>query len=104
MSAVFVVCAAEAQPVVPSNFVDEPVATVAGPTAMAFTPDGRLLVTRQSGSLRVVTAAGALLATPALAFSASQVCTNSERGLLGVAVDPAFVTNRFVYLFYTRNA
>ena len=26
---------------------------------MAFTPDGRLLVTRQSGSLRVVTAAGA---------------------------------------------
>lgn len=95
---------AQAQPVVPSGFVDEPVATVAGPTAMAFTPDGRLLVTRQSGSLRVVTAAGALLATPALTLSASQVCTNSERGLLGVAVDPAFATNHFVYLFYTRNA
>lgn len=95
--------AAHAQPVVPPGFVDELVASVGGPTAMAFTPDGRLLVTRQSGSLRVVTAAGVLLATPALTFSASQICTNSERGLLGVAVDPDFATNRFVYLFYTRN-
>lgn len=93
-----------AQPVVPAGFVDELVAAVSGPTAMAFTPDGRLLVTRQSGSLRVVTPAGALLATPALTFSAAQICTNSERGLLGVAVDPSFATNRFVYLFYTRNA
>ncbi len=95
--------AAEAQPVVPSGFVDELVATVGGPTAMAFTPDGRLLVTRQGGSLRVVTAAGALLPTPALTFPASQICANSERGLLGVAVDPAFAENRYVYLFYTRN-
>lgn len=93
----------EAQPVVPAGFVDELVTTVGGPTAMAFTPDGRLLVTRQSGSLRVVTAAGTLLPTPALTFSASQICSNSERGLLGVAVDPAFATNRYVYLFYTRN-
>ena len=93
----------EAQLVVPSGFVDELVTSVGGPTAMAFTPDGRLLVTRQSGSLRVVTAAGALLPAPALTFSASQICSNSERGLLGVAVDPAFATNRYVYLFYTRN-
>lgn len=95
--------AAAAQPVVPPGFVDELVASVGAPTAMAFTPDGRLLVTRQSGSLRVVTAAGTLLPTPALSLSAAQVCTNSERGLLGVAVDPAFATNRYVYLFYTRN-
>lgn len=95
--------AVEAQPVIPSGFADELVASVGGPTALAFTPDGRLLVTRQSGSLRVVTADGTLLATPALSFSAAQVCTNSERGLLGVAVDPAFAENGFVYLFYTRN-
>ena len=97
------VCVAEAQPVVPSGFVDELVATVGGPTAITFTPDGRLLVTRQSGSLRVVTAAGTLLPTPALTLSSSQICTNFERGLLGVAVDPAFTANRYVYLFYTRN-
>ncbi|MBK9375976.1 MAG: PQQ-dependent sugar dehydrogenase [Holophagales bacterium] len=97
------VSAADAQPVVPAGFVDELVATVGGPTAMAFTPDGRLLVTRQSGSLRVVSAAGALLPTPALTLPSSQICTNFERGLLGVAVDPAFGANRYVYLFYTRN-
>jgi glucose/arabinose dehydrogenase/PKD repeat protein len=96
--------AAVAQPVIPSGFVDELVASVGGPTALAFTPDGRLLVTLQGGSLRVVTPEGTLLASPALTFSAGQICTNSERGLLGVAVDPAFAQNGFIYLFYTRNA
>ena len=39
---------------------------------------------------------------PKLALDLSaKVCTNSERGLLGVAVDPAFATNGFVYLYYT---
>jgi hypothetical protein len=32
----------------------------------------------------------------------SQICTNSERWLLGVAVDPNHTVNRHVYLFYTR--
>jgi hypothetical protein len=43
-----------------------------------------------------------LLATPALNI-ASRLCTNSERGLLGIAVDPAFASNRFIYLYYTLN-
>ena len=66
---------------------------------MAFTPDGRLLVTTQPGVLQVVQD-GALLATPALSLGA-KVCTESERGLLGVAVDPAFASNHFIYLYYT---
>jgi hypothetical protein len=33
----------------------------------------------------------------------ASICTNSERGLLGVAVDPAFATNHFIYLYYTFN-
>jgi glucose/arabinose dehydrogenase len=84
----------------PPGFADEPVATVAGPTALAFTPDGRMLVATQAGRLRVRTAAGALLTTPALDLTAT-ICTNGERGLLGVAVDPAFAANRYVYVFYT---
>ncbi len=83
----------------PVGFEDAIVATVASPTGLAFTPDGRLLITTQTGALRVVQN-GTLLATSALNLSAS-ICTNSERGLLGVAVDPAFATNRFVYVFYT---
>ncbi|MFP2910774.1 PQQ-dependent sugar dehydrogenase [Pyxidicoccus sp. 3LFB2] len=85
----------------PPSYTDALVATVGQPTALAFTPDGRLLITTQPGRLRIV-ANGALLPTPALDLN-SRLCTNSERGLLGVAVDPAFATNRHIYLFYTFN-
>jgi glucose/arabinose dehydrogenase/PKD repeat protein len=84
---------------VPAGFQDALIATVAGPTALAFLPDGRLLITTQSGTLRIY-ADGALLPTAAVDL-APVLCTDSERGLLGVAVDPAFATNGFVYLFYT---
>ncbi|HEX8568061.1 MAG TPA: PQQ-dependent sugar dehydrogenase [Pyrinomonadaceae bacterium] len=85
----------------PSGFTDELVTSVGAPTALAFTPDGRLLITTQGGQVRVYQN-GSLLATPAVDLS-SRLCTNSERGLLGVAVDPQFTTNRYVYFFYTFN-
>jgi len=85
----------------PSDFEDVVVASVAVPTALAFTPDGRLLITTQGGQLRVYQN-GALVATPALDLG-SRLCTNSERGLLGVAVDPNFAANNFIYLYYTFN-
>lgn len=84
------------------GFRDDLVTSVGGPTALAFTPDGRLLITTQGGTVRVLQN-GVLLATPALTFSASQICSNGERGLLGVAVDPAFASNNRIYLFYTFN-
>ena len=83
----------------PSDFEDVAVTSVAGPTSLAFTPDGRLLITTQGGQLRVYQN-GALVATPALDL-ASRLCTNSERGLLGIAVDPNFAANNFIYLYYT---
>ncbi len=67
-------------------------------TAFAQTPDGRMFVAQQGGQLRVVTAAGVLLATP---FITLTVDPNGERGLLGVALHPGFATNRYVYLYYT---
>lgn len=85
---------------VPAGFSDVLVTPLGAPTAIAFTPDGRMLVTTQTGTLRVY-ADGALVATPAITFSSTALCTNSERGLLGVTVDPAFASNGFVYLFRT---
>ena len=85
----------------PPGFGDALVVTVGAPTALAFTPDGRLLVATQGGALRIVSG-GTLLPTPALTLG-SAVCSNSERGLLGVAVDPQFTTNHYVYLYYTFN-
>jgi len=86
---------------VPANFADALVTSVSSPTALAFTPDGRLLIAQQTGQLRVF-AGGALLSTAAIDLSTT-ICKNGERGLLGVAVDPAFAANHSIYLYYTRN-
>jgi glucose/arabinose dehydrogenase len=85
----------------PSGFDDQPVATISNATSLAFVPDGRMLLVTKDGVVRVYEN-GALTATPALDISA-KVCDDSERGLLGVAVDPSFGTNHFVYLYYTYN-
>jgi glucose/arabinose dehydrogenase len=86
---------------VPSGFADEVVASgIASPTAMAFAPDGRLFVCQQNGQLRVIKN-GALLATPFLTVTVS---SSGERGLLGVAFDPSFASNGFVYVYYTATS
>lgn len=90
---------AGAQAMLPPDFVDQLVAAVAKPTGVAPTPDGRLLVATQPGLLRVVTG-GTLLAAPALDLG-PRLCSTSERGLLGVAVDPGFAVNRRFFVFYT---
>ena len=84
--------------VVPAGFTDERVVDVAAPTSVAFTPDGRILIATQGGTLKLRDAAGGM--TDALRLG-SRVCTNGERGLLGVAVDPQFAANRFIYVYYT---
>ncbi len=86
----------------PAGFSDTVVHKVTTPTALAWTPDGRMLIAQDGGQLRVVRD-GQLLTTPALNFG-SRICTQGERGLLGVAVDPRFATNHFVYLYWTHNA
>lgn len=91
--------ASPAAAAVPAPFTDELVTALASPTAIAFTPDGRMLVTTQGGTVRVVHN-GTLLGPVALDIS-GKLCSNSERGLLGAAVDPAFAANGFVFLYYS---
>ncbi len=82
----------------PPGFAETMIANgLNSPTAMAFAPDGRLFVCLQTGQLRVIKN-GALLPTP---FVSLTVNTSGERGLLGVAFDPNFATNNFVYVYYT---
>ena len=66
-------------------------------TAMAFAPDGRLFVCQQGGQLRVIKN-GVLLSTP---FVSLTVDSSGERGLLGIAFDPNFATNHYLYGYYT---
>jgi glucose/arabinose dehydrogenase len=82
----------------PTGFQETLVAGGLGsPTAMATAPDGRIFITAQSGDLRVVKN-GALLSTP---FLHVDVDSSGERGLLGVAFDPNFGVNHFLYVYYT---
>jgi glucose/arabinose dehydrogenase len=67
------------------------------PTAFAFAPDGRIFVTEQGGAVRVIQN-GTVLDQPFVTLTVNAV---GERGLLGIAFDPAFATNGFVYLYYT---
>ena len=83
---------------VPAGFTDSVVASgLTIPTAMALAPDGRVFVCEQSGALRVIKN-GALLPSPFLTVT---VDSSGERGLLGVAFDPNFVSNQLVYIYYT---
>lgn len=85
----------------PANFQRVQVTTgISSPSALAFIPDGRILVCQETGQLRVVKN-GSLLATPAITLS---VNSSGERGLIGVAVDPNFATNHYIYLYYTHTS
>src|ERR1043166_9476898 len=83
---------------VPTGFTDSLVAAgLSNPTAMALAPDGRIFVCEQGGTLRVIKN-GVLLANPFLTVT---VDSSGERGLLGVAFDPNFVSNQLVDVYYT---
>jgi glucose/arabinose dehydrogenase/PKD repeat protein len=69
------------------------------PVGVAWTPDGRMLVIEQAGKLKVV-APGGSAATTILNIS-SRVNSFGDRGLLGLAVDSDFASNRYIYLLYT---
>jgi glucose/arabinose dehydrogenase len=64
---------------------------------MAFAPDGRLFVLEQGGNVQLVHSDGSLWTALQL-----NVDFEGERGLLGIAFDPGFASNHFVYLYYTN--
>src|SRR5262245_49243839 len=87
-----------AQPL-PNGFSLVPVATgLSQPTAFAF-KGGQIFVTEKaSGQVRVVRPDGSLRPSPLLTVSVS---AQSERGLLGIALDPDFSNNKSLYIYYT---
>lgn len=93
----FVACSALHAATLPAGFSETIVSGITSPTAMEIAPDGRIFVCEQGGRLRVIKN-GVLLATPFLTLN---VDSAGERGLLGIAFDPGFATNNFLYVYYT---
>jgi glucose/arabinose dehydrogenase len=73
--------------------------TLSAPWGVTSLPDGRLLVTQKSGTLRIVTTAG-VVGNPITGLPA--VNAADQGGLLGLCIDPAFATNRMVYWVFSE--
>lgn len=72
-------------------------------TGMAWAPDGsgRLFVMQKGGTVRVVQAGTPPTLLPTPFALVTPIFTSSECGLIGMAFDPSYVTNRYVYFFVT---
>jgi len=68
------------------------------PWSIDWTPDGMILFTERNGNLRAIQD-GQLLQEPLLSLGVGGV----EGGMLGVAVDPNYSDNHYVYVYYTYN-
>jgi glucose/arabinose dehydrogenase len=85
----------------PTGFVETQIASgLSGPTTMDIAPDGRIFVLEEGGRVRVIKN-NQLLTTPFITLTTN---TTGERGVLGIAFDPNFTSNRFVYLYYTATS
>ena len=82
----FATCAGVARALPPGFEEVTVVSGLAGPTAVEWLPDGRLLIAEQGGRLRIIKN-GVLLPDAALQVPVGPLF---ENGLLGLAVDPAF--------------
>ena len=68
------------------------------PWSLAFAPDGRLFVTERPGRVRILNLATFM---SEVALTLDGVFAQGEAGLLGLALDPNFAQNRFVYVYYS---
>ena len=69
-------------------------------TSMVFAPDGRLFFTeKNSGAIRIMTADRDVLDKPFA--TVEDLYASWEQGMLGLAIDPEFYNNHYVYVYYT---
>jgi glucose/arabinose dehydrogenase len=76
------------------------VGSLNSPTAITVAPDGRIFVAYQGGEVRVVKN-GLLLPAP---FVTVTTAVFDEQGIVGIALDPQFGTNGYLYLTHTVDA
>lgn len=94
---------AEAAPV-PSGFQDQTVFRgLTNPTTLRFASDGRVFVAEKSGLIKVFDSLSDTTPT-VFADLRTQVHNYWDRGLLGLALDPQFPGNPWVYVLYTHDA
>ena len=88
----------------PQGFQETVVFTgLSNPTQVRFLPDGRVLVAEKSGLIKMF--ASLTATTPTIvADLRTNVHNFWDRGLLGLAVDPDFANNGYIYVTYAYDA
>ena len=76
-----------------------PITGLQQPWALAFLPNGDILVTEVEGSLRIIRN-GVL--DPQPVSGVPEVNTSGRAGLMDVAVHPRYAENKFIYLTYSK--
>jgi len=83
----------------PAGFTDTSVASASRATTVEWLPSDQIAVLEQfTGRIKVATPGQSLSTVLDLS-----VCAQSERGLLGLTADPAFLFNRWLYVYYTAD-
>jgi len=86
----------------PFGLTSQTVAAAQNPVALTFAPDGRLFFAEKyTGAIRVVDSSGKLLDEPFVDIDVAN-WLNLDWGLTGLALDPDFADNGYVYAFYTE--
>lgn len=97
-----VVCRTSLGQTYPPGFGGTNLATgLSSPTAFCIAPDETIYICLQGGAMRVWKPGPGLLPDEFFLNNPLTVNSTGERGLLGVAVDPDFASNRFIYVYYT---
>jgi glucose/arabinose dehydrogenase len=85
----------------PFGLTSEVVAAAGNVDAIAFAPDGRLFFAEHwTGAIRVVSPEGELMPDPWA--TVPNLAANLYWGLTGLAIDPEFESNGYVYALYTE--
>jgi glucose/arabinose dehydrogenase len=72
---------------------------LAFPVKLAVAPDGRIFFNEREGRLRTISPEGVLQEEPVAVFATE---ARGEWGLIGLALDPAFMENGWIYVLYTE--
>ena len=74
--------------------------TITMVTSMVFAPDGRLFFNeKNTGAIRIMAADGKVLDAPFAGVE--DVYASWEQGMLGLALDPDFEANHYLYVYYS---
>ncbi len=74
------------------------------PVSIAHSGDSRLFVVERAGLIKILNTDGSVVSTPFLDIDSIVSNGNDERGLLGLAFDPAYTSNGYFYVYYIDNS